>query len=65
MYSIDLMTASVKQTLRFDGGEMSFRDYTGRVMKLARTSEGAYVVPVSGDPVFFEGGALWNTMGSR
>jgi len=35
-----------------------FRDYTGRTMEPARTGDGAYVVPVSGSPVFFEGGVL-------
>ncbi len=67
--------AAEKRTLRFDGGKISFRDYTGRVLKpvsdLAPPREGsgyevaggskagsAYLVPLSGDPIYFEGGAL-------
>lgn len=33
-----------------------FRDFTGRTMVPAQTGDGAYIVPVSGSPIFFEGG---------
>ncbi len=38
--------------------EISFRDYTGRVVKPVPTAPGEYLVPISGDPIYFEGGAL-------
>lgn len=56
---------SEKRVLRYvsegAGGspaKITFRDYTGRILKPARTPEGDYVVPVSGNPIYFEGGAL-------
>ena len=50
--------AAEKRTLRFDGGKISFRDYTGRTLKPVSTVPGEYLVPLSGDPIYFEGGAL-------
>ena len=47
-----------KRTLRFSGDRISFRDHTGRILKPARTPEGDHVIPVSADPLYFEGGAL-------
>ena len=38
--------------------DISFRDFTGRTMKPVRSGPGTYVVPLSGSPIFFEGGAL-------
>ncbi len=37
---------------------ISFRDFTGRTLKPVRSDSGTYVVPLSGSPIFFEGGAL-------
>jgi hypothetical protein len=35
-----------------------FRSFTGLKLDPARVAPGTYRVPVSGDPVYFEGGAL-------
>ena len=37
---------------------ISFRDYTGRTVVLARDADGAYLVPVGESPIYFEGGTL-------
>ena len=50
--------AAEKRTLRFDGGKITFRDYTGRVLKPVSMVPGEYLVPLSDDPIYFEGGAL-------
>jgi hypothetical protein len=39
-------------------GDIRFRDFTGRTLKPVRSDSGTYVVPLSGSPIFFEGGAL-------
>ena len=44
--------------LRFDAADMRFSSHVGHPLAAARTATGAYLVPVSGDPVFFEGGKL-------
>lgn len=50
--------AAGKRTLRFGGDNIRFRSWTGLERKPVRTAEGEYIVPISGDPVFFEGGAF-------
>ena len=58
--------AAEKRALRFTssaagGGRppaMTFRDYTGRLLKPVMTAPGEYLVPLSGAPIYFEGGTL-------
>ncbi len=50
--------ATEKRTLRFNGADIRFRDYTGRTMRPVKTPDGAYIVPLGENPVFFEGGTL-------
>ena len=50
--------ATERLTLRFDGADIRFRDYTGRTMRPVKTADGAYVVPIGENPVYFEGGAV-------
>ncbi len=50
--------ATERIPLRFDGEDMSFREFTGRTLVPARTTDGAWSVPVGESPVFFEGGQL-------
>ena len=47
-----------RRKLRFDGDPIRFRDYTGRTVKPVRTAPGEYVVPLSGEPIYFEGCTL-------
>ena len=47
-----------KRPLRFDGEKILFRDYKGRLLAPARMADGEYIIPLSGDPIYFEGGAL-------
>ena len=47
-----------RRELRFDGDPIRFRDYTGRTMKPVRVEPGTYLVPLSGDPIYFEGGKM-------
>ena len=44
--------------LKFDAEKIVFRTYTGLKLAPARIAPGTYRVPVSGDPIYFEGGAL-------
>ena len=50
--------ATERRALRFDGADIRFRNYTGRTMKPVKTADGAYLVPIGENPVYFEGGAL-------
>jgi hypothetical protein len=50
--------SSGKRTLRFKGGEIRFRSCLGLELKPIRTNDGGYLVPVSGDPIYFEGGEI-------
>ncbi len=47
-----------RRELRFDGDPIRFRDYTGRTVKPVRVAHGTYLIPLSGDPIYFEGGAM-------
>ena len=47
-----------KKVLKFDAEKIVFRTYTGLKLAPARVAPDTYRVPVSGDPVFFEGGRL-------
>jgi hypothetical protein len=47
-----------KKVLKFDADPIVFRTFTGLKLAPARIAPGTYRVPVSGDPIFFEGGAL-------
>ena len=47
-----------RRKLRFDGDPIRFRDYTGRTVKPVRVEPGTYLVPLSGDPIYFEGGKM-------
>lgn len=47
-----------KKVLKFDADPIVFRAFTGLKLAPVRIAPGAYRVPVSGDPVFFEGGRL-------
>ena len=52
-----------KREMRFEAGsarsspaDIRFRDFTGRTIKPLRTALGTYLVPLSENPVFFDGG---------
>ncbi|MBQ6245219.1 MAG: hypothetical protein IJK04_00025, partial [Kiritimatiellae bacterium] len=47
-----------KKVLKFDAEKIVFRTYTGLKLAPARIAPGTYRVPVSGDPIYFAGGAL-------
>ncbi len=49
-----------KRALQFEvtAPKISFRDYTGRKLAPVRTSPSEYIVPLSGSPIYFEGGAF-------
>ena len=49
---------SGKRTLRFDGDGIRFRSHMGLELKPVRKAKGEYLVYISGDPIYFEGGRI-------
>ena len=47
-----------KKVLSFDSQDVSFRDYTGRLVRPVPAGNQAFEIPVGENPVYFEGGAL-------
>ncbi|MBR3084977.1 MAG: hypothetical protein IKH04_01095 [Kiritimatiellae bacterium] len=47
-----------RMALRFNGGDVKFRDYTGRLVPSVKTGDGLFQLLVSENPVYFEGAVL-------
>ena len=50
--------ASGRRAIRFASDNMRFRSHLGLELKPVRLEPGKYLLPISGDPIYFEGGEI-------